>query len=179
MGRRPDAPAIQRLKGNPGRRPIADAAAEITTIEAASTAPAWLKDEAKAIWDRLAPDLRTLNLMHRVDALTFGRYCEWFALWLKARRRLGDGDLVVTTASEHVTMDRLDKNLHACLLIEKRLLDTEDRFGLNPANRQRIFAQRAAAGAAGGLFDPAPGDAPAQPGEPEGREVASVGFLNA
>lgn len=165
MGRRADPGALQQAKGNPGRRPIAPELPVVDVLESAGSAPAWLTAEAAEIWQRLAPDLASMNLLKRPDELTFGRYCANFALWLKAAAALGVGDLVVTTESEHVTMDRLNKNLQAMLLLEKRLVDMEDRFGLNPLNRQRIFAQRAAGSALPGeLFGDEPlgraGDAP-------------------
>jgi len=168
-GRRPDPAAVRVAKGNPGRRPIVQA-----PDEASARAPEWLNDAAREIWARLAPDLARMNLLKRPDELTFGRYCENFALWLKARAALGQGDLVVETVSEHVTMDRLNKNLHAMLLLEKALINVEDRFGMNPSNRQRIYAQRAIGGAS------LPGELPLGDEAPaaQNRGGDALGFLN-
>ncbi len=169
MGRRMTPAGIKAAKGNPGRRPIAKEGPAIGA-EGDARAPAWLSEAGGAIWARLAPDLSRMKLLKRPDELTFGRYCEYFALWLKAHGALQSEDLVKETVSEHVTMDRLNKNLQAALLLDKRLVDLEDRFGLNPSNRQRIFAQRAAGA---GL---APGELPLE--TPVARETPLVGFLN-
>jgi P27 family predicted phage terminase small subunit len=171
-GRRPEPAAIKTAKGNPGRRPIGDHAAE-----GHARAPDWLTGQGREIWTRLAPDLARMNLLKRPDELTFGRYCELFGLWLTARKGVEAGGLVTVTNSEHVeNMERLSKHLAAMLLIEKRLVDMEDRFGLNPANRQRIYAQRAQAGANvpgdlpfGGDDTPPPSSSP---------ERTPIGFLN-
>ncbi len=177
MGRHREPAATKRLKGNPGRRKIVDEASAPLTDDVLSAAPEWRKAEARDRWGKLAPELARLHLLSRPDVHTFARYCELFGLGLTAQRALAGGDLVVTTQSEHVTMDRLNKNLQAMLLLETRLVDLEDRFGLNPANRQRIYALRAGAGAAGaagpapGLFDnaaPSIPQAPAPPASPIG-----------
>jgi P27 family predicted phage terminase small subunit len=179
-GRRPDTAAVKTAKGNPGRRPIVpEGVAPGLSDDVLSSAPDWLSATGREVWNRIAPDLVQMRLLSRPDVPTFGRYCEWFAHWLTANAALNAGSLVVTTTSEHVEMDRLNKNLQAALLIEKRLVDIEDRFGLNPANRQRIFAQRAAGGANAGTaslpFDK-PSEAAAMPSPPS-RE-SPIGLLN-
>lgn len=165
MGRRMTPAAVKEARGNPGRRPIE---AQVPEVESDARAPAWLNAEARGIWGRLAPELTRMNLLKATDALTFGRYCQNFALWLKAAAALDNEDLVKETSSEHVVMDRLNKNLQAMLLLDRRLTDTEDRFGLNPSDRQRIFAQRAAGGNA------LPGELPLEPAS----ETPTHGFLN-
>jgi P27 family predicted phage terminase small subunit len=169
MGRTRTPAGVMTARGNPGRRPIAATAAS-GPADSGAGAPDWLAAEAREIWARLAPDLRQNNLIKALDELTFARYCENFALWLQARAALAAGTLVKTTTSEHVTMERLDKNLQAMLLLEKRLVDLEDRFGLNPGARQRIFAQRAAGAGASTL----PGELPLDQGP---APSPAVGFL--
>ncbi len=172
MGRRKTPAGEAVAKGNPGHRPIA-AAPSLPVAEGDARAPSWLSTDGAAIWARLAPELTRLKLLQSPDALTFGRYCQYFALWMKANKALQTEDLVKETVSEHVTMDRLNKNLQAALLLDRRLTDMEDRFGLNPANRQRIFALRAQGNGQGAL----PGELPLEPGQPAA-ENPFAGFLN-
>lgn len=178
-GRRPAPAAVKEARGNPGRRPLGDATAPALGDDALIAAPDWLNDEAASIWTRLAPDLAQMRLLARPDVATFGRYCHLFAQWLKASAAVEKSGMVVQTTSEHVTMDRLSKHFQAQLLLEKRLVDLEDRFGLNPANRQRIFALRAA-GAGGGQAPQLPLGGNAE--KPAGAEAAPpqgpVGLLN-
>ncbi len=68
--------------------------------------------------------------------------------------------------------------------LERQLTTAEANFGLNPAERQRIFAARAALGAAGGLFDDVPEQrkpsTPTRPAVPEQPKASGklAGFLN-
>jgi P27 family predicted phage terminase small subunit len=145
------APAgVNEARGNPGRRPKGESqSAPLLSDDALQRPPEWLSPDGAGIWARLAPDLAQMRLLSRPDALTFGRYCQLYAQWLKVMAEVETTGMVVQTVSEHVTMDRLSKHFQAQLLLEKRLVDLEDRFGLNPANRQRIFAQRAAGAGSG------------------------------
>jgi P27 family predicted phage terminase small subunit len=169
-GRTPQPAAVKSARGNPGRRPIGETpAAQALTDDALHLAPEWLSDEATTIWARLAPDLAAMRLLSRPDVMTFGRYCQMFAQWLAAGRQFDETNMVVRTESEHVKMDRVNKWLHVQLMLEQRLRDLEDRFGLNPANRQRIFALRAAGAGAGhtpGLPFGEGGDKPADDPQP-------------
>jgi hypothetical protein len=68
----------------------------------------------------------------------------------------------IETASGKVR--RADPSFMMADRLDRRLEAFEDRFGLNPAERQRIFAQRAAVPSLGDLFGsraPAQGQSPA------------------
>ncbi len=184
MARGPKATpdALKALKGNPGKRSAKRDASPVSVdvLVGKASAPSWLPEEAKRIWNQLAPELERAQLLKRPDALTFARYCKNFSLWLAAAEKLETEELVVTTSSEHVTMDRINKNLQVMLLIEKRLEALEDRFGLNPAERQKIMLQRAqGAGLGTGEL---PFDQPANPVRASLAKPAApsspVGFLN-
>ena len=182
-GPKPAPADVQRLRGNPGKRvlaagqPIGDDDDDYQ-VEGSAPAfadpPSWLTEGGLGVWQRLAPSLSLQNLLKPLDELTFARYCQMFARWIEANEALNTQSLVVETRSAHVTMDRVNKYLHVQLMLEQRLLNLEDRFGLNPAERQRIIMQRSASGARPGeLHFPAPttdvgqDDAPsAQPGGP-------------
>jgi hypothetical protein len=71
------------------------------------------------------------------------RWCEWCVLWMKLKRRVTVGKLVQHTVSDFVEMDRLSKHFLALLHIEKRLVDLEDRIGMNPRARQQMMVQAA------------------------------------
>lgn len=188
-GRRSEPAAIKRAKGNPGRRRIAEPTQ--LPIEAlspmAAAAPAELTVEQRAIWLKYAPDLERMNLLKPTDLAVFQRYCAFLALFFKAEKALRDAEMVVETASEHVTMERRSKWLDSALLLDRRLVEIEDRFGMNPSARQRIFLQLAAANQQPSL--PGMPMKPADDGEPAHREASGhppagsggagpVGFLS-
>lgn len=183
MGRRgpkPEPAAVKIAKGNPGNRPIGvvpEAAAPVKTV----APPVWLKDEGLDVWKRLAPMLAAMNILTKIDAWTFGRYCRNFARWLKMNERLDDmGEIYeIQTASGNVR--RNDPAYLIADRLERQLAAAEAAFGLNPAERQRLFAARAAAGAQGTLFagqqvpESPSGRAQREP-KPEGK--SPLGLLN-
>lgn len=172
MGRRgpkPEPASVKLAKGNSGHRPIGvEPSKEEQAANAAASrvdAPAWLLADGLDVWKRLAPRLIGQKLLFQIDAETFGRYCKNFARWLKMQGRLDDmGEIYeIETASGKVR--RADPAYLIADRLERQLTAAEASFGLNPAERQRIFVARAAAlaGGSGDLFgNPAP-----QPGAPQ------------
>lgn len=157
--------------------------------------PAWLKDEGLKIWRRISPRLVQAKLLSSADTETFGRYCRNFARWLKLQAQLdSEGETYeaetylsngLLAEPEAANVRRTLKRVHPAFTIadrlERQLLAIEDRFGINPAERQRIFAQRAATGSTGDLFDPVPergrGDPAAQPVPPAQPAKSAIGLL--
>jgi P27 family predicted phage terminase small subunit len=200
MGRRgpkPEPAAIKQAKGNPANRPIgadpADAASGEANEKAAApvvTAPAWLKKDGLKIWQRLAPRLVSMKLLSAIDAEAFGRYCRNFARWAKMQKVLDDEGETYESESAHGKLKRCHPAFLISDRLERQLLASEDRFGLNPAERQRLFAARAAQPTFPGELPFALPLAPASPnaGKPKVQQLAPaaahagqsspVGFLN-
>ncbi len=161
-GPKKQPPAIATAKGNPGHRSkksledpavalsLAGAGAGYTKSEGVGgrsesvliPSPPWLTDEARKIWRAKMPELVKLNIMQRVDAYAFGRYCENFAMWLQAKRDMKEGGAWYRSSSPHGEY----KRAHPAFMIADRLDRALDRaeanFGLNPADRQRLFLAR-------------------------------------
>lgn len=156
MGRRgpkPKPAAIKEQKAPVRSRRKKDAgAATHAPAPAAIDAPKWLTGEGLRIFQRLAPMLRGMKLLAEPDAPAFSRYCKHYARWLELQKRLDDqGDIYeIETASGKVR--RADPAFVMADRLDRMLLALEDRFGLNPAERQRIFAARASTGAPNDLF---------------------------
>lgn len=143
MPQRPRPASIKEARGNPGRRPIV---AETTPADdARAAAPEWLDEPARAIWTRLAPELTRLRLLGRPDELAFGRYCETFARWLALIEHVREVGEVYEITTDSGTVRRPNPEVIIADRLENRLVALEDRFGLNPSERQRIYVQRAAA----------------------------------
>jgi P27 family predicted phage terminase small subunit len=83
------------------------------------------------------------KLLTIADVETFGRYCRNFARWLKLQRELDTDGETYVSESQHGTLKRANPAFIMADRLERMLLATEDRFGLNPAERQRIMAARA------------------------------------
>lgn len=138
-------------------------------------APKFLQGEARAIWDRASPIMVRLNLLQSPDSIAFARYCQWLARFVALEKSGGKRRVVETTKSRAVKMERLDKTFQALTIIDKRLMDYEDRFGMNPRERQSIL-EKLATGAGRPPQQPQPpADRPTMPTETATR--SPVGFL--
>lgn len=187
MGRRgpkPEPSSVKLAKGNPGRRPVGAEPAGIVDDSGASVPPpGWLKGDGLAIWQRMAPRVAAMKLLGPLDAEPFGRYCQNFARWVKMQKILDRDGEFYESESQHGKLKRIEPAFAIADRLEKHLASAEDRFGLNPSERQRIFAARAAAGTPGDLFDRRHADdKPAsRPGEPQPAEPqkprSAIGYL--
>ena len=197
-GRKPSPANVRSQKAavhskRPNTRPKTEAAPSGSARTLA--APAWLKGEGLKIWKRMTPRLSQAKLLGPADLETFARYCRNFARWLSLQDQIDrDGAIYETETYLGSRREGDDdrpavklKRAHAALIvadrIERQLLATEDRFGLNPAERQRIMAQRAQTGVTGDLFDPAPGgksgkDPATRPSQAADPIETPIGMLN-
>lgn len=168
MGRRgpkPEPASIKKQKAS-SRRPIGEDATEAqaaeTRAKAKVTPPSWLKGDGLKVWERLAPPLMGQKLLFQIDAETFGRYCKNFARWLKMQRVLDAEGETYESESPHGTYKRAHPAYMIADRLERQLVSAEASFGLNPSERQRLFAARAS-GQIGDLFG---GEKPAEQASP-------------
>lgn len=152
--------AERKAKGNPGHRRSRPRGQvpQLADLESGQRLgdhpPSQLSARQKTIWKAIAPAAEHLNLLQRPDVPAFARYVQWLDRFANLERATRDSAEVEVTSSEHVTMTRLSKSFHAMTIIDKRLQDYEDRFGLNPRERQGILlklALNAGAGAGSGI----------------------------
>lgn len=182
MGRRgpkPEPAAIKEQKGS-SRRPIGSDPVAASVAAARVEAPAWLKNDGLTIWKRLAPRLIAMNLLGQTDAETFARYCRNFARWFKMQKVLDKEGETYESESPHGKYKRAHPAYMIADRLERQLTAAEANFGLNPAERQRIFAARAAAAAGGhgDLFDRPASSSPSAANKTEPAQAKSaVGFL--
>lgn len=149
MPRRAQPAAVKQAKGNPGRRKIADESdlAKPDRSPARTFAPpARFKGMRRLLWKQLVPQLVELRLLRTTDLPAFERYVGFLAKWRDAEKLLEKAKLVQVTSSEHVqNMERVSKALMVSVMLDKRLSEIEDRFGMNPAARQSLLMKMAAA----------------------------------
>ena len=186
-GRRPAPEGVTSQKAAVRSKRKAPAAkAELAVSIGKVAPPAWLKGEALSQWNTLAPVLTQAKLLSAADVGAFARYCRDFADWLKIRAELDAEGFVYDAesyaggktdadGSKTTTLRRLDPRFLISDRLERQLLAVEDRFGLNPSERQRIMAARANSGVSGDLFagqdDKPRGPDPATSPAPSARET--------
>lgn len=177
MGRRPEPQGIKSAKAAVrSTRKRAGAAEAVEVLESGLKAPSWLKGEALEIWNKRAPIMREMRLLMAADELAFARYCRNFAKWQQLRAQLDRrGYTYDATTTSGGKLRRADPTFLIADRLERQLLAVEDRFGMNPSERQRIMMARAQPGRGELPFD-RPGDdlasTPAQPIE------SPIGALN-
>ena len=180
MGRRLKPASEQRMTGASKRRARS---VELGAGVSDFPPPPWLTDrEARSVWNRIAPELRRLNMLTPGDSDTFGRYCWHFAGFIRCLEQapLGKEYVDVKMTNSEERMPRLHPAVKARELHERHLVDIEDRFGVSPLARYRLIAQQAAhPGAFGDLFNPKPAPTAENqvPGAAEPPPTSPIGVL--
>lgn len=178
-GPAPEPAAVKKAKGNSGRRPIKTENMEqlVGQVEESTEdsgdikAPDWVNEEGRKVWDHLVPRLSKLRIFQKIDTLTFARYCQDFGRWIKLSRTLDKEGTTYESESPHGSYKRSHPAFMQADRLNRTLMAMEGGFGLNPADRQRLFAAKAAASIAPDLFNQGEKD--------EGKEQKSpVGLLN-
>lgn len=144
MARRTEPAAVKAQKAavRSTRKPPVET--EQDAPESGLKAPKWLTGEGLQIWTERGPVLRQMRLLQAPDEPAFARYCRDFALWLKLRKELDDDGYTYDADTTHGgKLRRADPSFLIADRIERQLLAVEDRFGMNPSERQRLIAQRA------------------------------------
>jgi len=134
--RKPAAKA--KAQGNPGKRPIRT---QKGGAPSDSSVPDWLDDAGRAIWSLYLPKLTLLRYFRDTDRLSFARYCDHTARWLRLRGKVDKKGESYWTKSKHGKMLRRNPDFQAMLALEDRMRQLEDRFGLAPASREAILAR--------------------------------------
>lgn len=179
-GRKPKPAAIKdqvkpvRSARKPTARPPESAPAVATGVQP----PEWLEGEGLAEWNRRAPTMALAKLLSAADINAFARYCANFARWLGMYRTLQEEGEYYVVESPHGTYKRPHPLGSRIETLELRLIAAEDRFGMNPAERQRIMAARAQTGVSGDLFAQPPKTEPRQDSPPATVRSGPVGMLN-
>lgn len=140
--------AKAKAQGNPGRRPIKTTAktapkvAKIAkTAAPSSSAPDWLDDTGRAVWDLAVPKLEILGYFQSTDHGAFARYCDHTSRWLRLREKVDKKGESYWTKSKHGRMLRRNPDFQNMLALETQMRALEDRFGLAPVSREAILGR--------------------------------------
>src|SRR3990172_993550 len=130
-GPRPTPTAIRLLRNNPGRRPINMDEPQPPPIEPDSSVgkcPAWLKGEAKKLWNRIAPGAIRSGLLTIVDVPAFEALCQSYARWREYERLTG-ANLELAIAKGYRNGAVRERQL---------MMQFGQRFGFDPSSRTNI-----------------------------------------
>ncbi len=138
MGKRGPKPKPQALKELEGSRHAAAQPGQGFDLAAASVnRPAILGEEAGAIWDRVAPPLAEAGLLTTADVETLASYCQSFARWLEAERKVDELGMVVKTPKDVL---QLNPYVNASKTYLAQVNKAATELGLTPAARARLVA---------------------------------------
>lgn len=134
-GRKPTPTAVKVLEGNPGKRSLNTQ--EPKPEKKAPRCPAWLEDEAKKEWKRMAKQLEQLGILTEIDMAAFAGYCQAYARWKEAEEFITQHGTIVKTPSGYWQQVPQVSIAQTYLKIMNRFCE---QFGLTPSSRSRIVA---------------------------------------
>jgi P27 family predicted phage terminase small subunit len=149
-GRPPKPSAVKRLEGNPGKRALPANEPEPDLLNDL-TPPKDLPDEARAVWNELAPALRRAQLLTTLDRLALEQLCVAAAQHRIATRNIGDDRLIMKNAETGSLSPSPWVIIQSMAF--KRAKALMDSFGMTPAARTRVAVEPQA-----DLFGHAPAD---------------------
>ncbi|WP_158885061.1 phage terminase small subunit P27 family [Amycolatopsis anabasis] len=142
MGKRGPAGKPTSLRILHGDRKDRINSAEPQPPSAEVTAPDWLSEKARGIWDRLAPSMVTRKVLTAWDVDAFGVLCEALARYVTATTLVNGSALLVPGGGGLVPNPALKVQADA----ERVFLTYAARFGLTPSDRQSIKTEVSADG---------------------------------
>ena len=135
-GRIPKPTAVKILDGNPGKRRINGS--EPKPPKSMPDCPDYLAPEAKEEWERLAGTLNQIGLLTQVDRTLMAAYCQTYARWVEAERKLAETPLILRTPAGYIQQS-------PWLSISNKQLELMAKYmtelGLTPASRSRLAIQ--------------------------------------
>ncbi len=147
MARPGPPPKPSRLKaaaGNPGRRPLNDR--EPSPKIEVPKMPTWLSAKAKAEWRRIAPELRRLGLVAKIDMAALATYCQAVAEVQIATETIDREGRVCTWPILDKDGNKIGERLKAHPAVQQqrdamqRVKQFAAEFGLSPSGRTRVVS---------------------------------------
>jgi P27 family predicted phage terminase small subunit len=137
-GRKPKPSAKKELAGNPGKRQINKLEPDfgrVTNIDP----PEWLAQDARDMWERVAPLLCSQNVLQLTDLHNLEIFCSAYGNWRIAQFELtANGPVVMGAQGGPV------KNPAATVVKEAagQMATFGAMLGLDPSSRQRLMAPK-------------------------------------
>ena len=134
-GRKPKPTKLKLIAGNPRKRPLNDREPE--PKPGIQECPTHLDEEARAEWERIAPELSAMGVLARIDRAALAAYCQAWSRWVKTEGEILKRDLVVKTPGSGYPMQNpyIPIANTAMDFMRKFLVE----FGLTPASRSRFM----------------------------------------
>lgn len=157
-GRPPKPTALKLIEGNRGKRATTKQEPDPDYLQDI-TAPDWLPQRAKVVWNEIAPKLQRAKLLTEVDIDALAMGCVAIAQFRYSVERTGDSLVKTKTVlDEEGKVVEAGEHINPWALMQsmtyKQAMGVFQRFGMSPADRTRI-----AVNPQGELFDDKPAKA--------------------
>ena len=136
MGPRPKPTAIRKREGNRGKR--AWNHDEPQPPDALPRCPKHLAPVARTEWRRVARTLHAMGVLTTIDRAALAAYCQSYAKWVEAERKLQETPPLVKTPSGYIQQS-------PWIAIANKQLEIMGRYmaelGMTPAARSRVSTE--------------------------------------
>lgn len=136
QGRTTKPTALKVIEGNKGKRGINKQEPDPEYL-VDLTPPAWLSEDAKRVWDEVAPNLSKAKLLTCVDVELLAQGCVGIANFRKAHA-MASGDQMISAG---LTGKYVNPWLVVQSMSFKQSMKVFEQFGMSPAARTRIAIQ--------------------------------------
>ena len=133
VGRKPAPTQLKIIRGNPGRRPLPEGDPEIPA--GIPDPPKHLVGKAKKEWLRITPELSRAGILTKIDGTALAAYCDCFAVWAEASKKLKKEGLTITSDEGLPTVSPYLKISNAAI---DRMRQFLVEFGMTPSSRSRV-----------------------------------------
>lgn len=156
-GRKPKPTHLKLVTGNAGKRPLPKGEPKprplagdlppvlpmMATSAPAMMPPAWLLDEAKVEWGRIAEELSRLGLLTKIDRGALAAVCQAYGRWQQAEEALAKiaardpifKGLMIKTSNKNLIQNPL---VGAANTAQRDYVRYCAEFGMTPSARTRI-----------------------------------------
>lgn len=102
--------------------------------------PEWLDEDAKAIWRRVVPQLRQMNVLALIDSSALGRYCRLSSRWQRAEKFLEQHGTSYAVKDSDGKVKYLAQfpEVSIAANLAQQLTRLEAEFGMTPSARTRV-----------------------------------------
>ena len=136
-GRKTEPTALKLLRGLPGKRKVSEDEPAPAVLSNAEP-PAWLDDEAREEWRRLAPMLERLGVLTETDAQALAGYCETWATWRAATQKIRQFGMVIKGKDGDLPIISPYVKIAHNATVQMRAYLVE--FGMTPSSRSKVHA---------------------------------------
>lgn len=143
MGRPAKPTALKVIEGNKGKRALNKQEPDPDFLNDL-TAPEWLPEMAKPVWDEVAPNLRKAGLLAIIDVPALAMGCISIAQFRLAANKVTDENMVkaLHKNNDKGVLVAYGEHINPWMLVQsmayKQAMGVFQQFGMSPAARTRI-----------------------------------------